>query len=202
MFTAPESSFRLWYGQRKCVCPVRWLGYTPICIEGICMHRLGRRGGRGSRMLLAVTCAFVCCGSPCLIGGTQCVCLCVCSCNTAHPNTSGPAAAAELILALDVRTPQFPLPRPMRDEKREAQWPSFHFIHLPMPPFCVFMMVFVDFTWILLKKSSFWSVCPMISHIDWLWDVLTSVALVCMFVTFTLKALLTEVRSICLALCL
>lgn len=37
----------------------------------------------------------------------------------AHPNTSGPAAAAELILAQDVRTPQFPFAWPMRDEGRE-----------------------------------------------------------------------------------
>lgn len=77
-------------------------------------------------MPLAVTCVVVCCGSPCLIGGTSlCVCVYawVCVCvdldARAHPNTSGPAAAAELILAQDVRTPQFPFAWPMRDEGRE-----------------------------------------------------------------------------------
>lgn len=78
-------------------------------------------------MPLAVTCVIVCCGSPCLIGGTS-VCVCVrvrvracvrmCVDAQAHPNTSGPAAAAELILAQDVRTPQFPFAWPMRDEGR------------------------------------------------------------------------------------
>lgn len=77
-------------------------------------------------MPLAVTCVVVCCGSPCLIGGTSlCVCVyawvrvCVDLDARAHPNTSGPAAAAELILAQDVRTPQFPFAWPMRDEGRE-----------------------------------------------------------------------------------
>lgn len=77
-------------------------------------------------MPLAVTCVVVCCGSPCLIGGTSvCVCVyawvrvCVDLDARAHPNMSGPAAAAELILAQDVRTPQFPFAWPMRDEGRE-----------------------------------------------------------------------------------
>lgn len=83
-----------------------------ICIEAICVLQFEEQ--EGGRTLLAVTCAVLCCGvvrceSPCVIGGTLYVCLCVYLVATrAHPNTSGPAAAAELILAQDVRTPQFP----------------------------------------------------------------------------------------------
>lgn len=71
-------------------------------------------------MLSTYTCAVVCRGSPCLIGGTVCVCVYLVA-TRAHPNTSGPAAAAELILAQDVRMPQFPLAWPMRDEERTRE---------------------------------------------------------------------------------
>lgn len=50
-----------------------------------------------------------CCVWRLALSDWWCVFVCVCAVATrAHPNTSGPAAAADLILAQDVRMPQFP----------------------------------------------------------------------------------------------
>lgn len=92
-----------------------------VLVLWICIHKafvflsLCRAGRQEAECCWHSPVLLVCCGSHCLIGRTLCVCMCVCVhvsvhlfVTRTHPNTSGPAAAAELILAQDVRTPQFP----------------------------------------------------------------------------------------------
>lgn len=84
-----------------------------ICMEIICIPSLGQQAGRTlNRVGIHLCCRVV--QLP-LSNWEKRVCVCAYVCvhslaTRAHPNTSGPAAAAELILALVVRTPQFPQP--------------------------------------------------------------------------------------------